>query len=420
MDRPDRHHPPIGVETMIEKGPMTGMPRTHDLDATDSDERHRARVPHAAYVHVPFCSHKCGYCDFASVAGQDDLQAKYLDALEREMATILEGPTSVETLFVGGGTPTYLPTPLLDRLLTRLNYWFPIEGLREFTVESNPNTLTADKVACLADHGVGRVSLGAQSFEPRLLHVLEREHDPSSVARAIEMLRSRIARVSIDLIFGVPGQTLDLWKSDLAAALALPIDHLSAYGLTYEKGTTLWRQRRLGIVQPVDDELERSLFEYAIDRLNDAGFEQYEISNYARRDPSRDLRCAHNLVYWANHAYHGFGTGAASYRHGVRALNHRNLESYISRCADGDSPIAQREELGERERAHETAMLHLRRLEGIERASFERQTGSSIDAIAGAAIRRHVELGLLSDDGRRVRLTREGLPLADGVLAAIL
>ncbi|WP_145264144.1 radical SAM family heme chaperone HemW [Planctomycetes bacterium Pan216] len=381
-------------------------------------------VPKAAYLHVPFCAHQCGYCDFASVTGRDDRRDDYLDALAAEMAAILDGPKSLRTIFIGGGTPTYLEPDQLDRLLELTNRWFPVQSLAEFTVEANPNTLTEAKVDVLARHGVNRVSLGAQSFEPRMLRALERDHDPESVGRAVGLLGDvGITNVSIDLIFGVPGQTLENWKSDLERAFTLPLRHLSAYGLTYEKGTKLWKERRLGIVQPVDEELERQMFDHVIDRTTAAGWDHYEVSNFAMPAPAEGeeaWRCEHNLIYWANAAYYGFGTGAAAYVDGERTLNTRELDAYIDRCSQGRSPISQRERLEPEPKARETLIVNLRRLDGVERTVFERQTGYSLDELTGERLPEFVSMGLLADDGERLRLTREGLPLADGILQTFL
>lgn len=369
--------------------------------------------PRAAYVHVPFCAHKCGYCDFASVAGQDELADRYLDALDLEMARILGRPRRVETIFVGGGTPTYLTADQLARLLSKIAYWLSPDPSTEFTVESNPNTLSEDKIAVLAQSGVNRVSLGAQSFEPTLLNQLERNHDPHSVPLAMQMLRPAIDNISIDLIFGIPGQTMEQWRGDLEQALALAPSHLSAYGLTYEKGTPLWKQRRLGTVTPVEETLEAEMYEHLLDRMSAAGFEHYEISNFAI--PGR--QCRHNGVYWSNDAYFGFGTGAAAYVGGTRTLNLRPLVAYLEQVENGQSPVCQSETLEPAARARETAVLMLRRLRGIDRSDFLERTGYSIDDLAAAAIHAMCDLGLLDDDGRRLCLTRAGLLLADGVLA---
>jgi oxygen-independent coproporphyrinogen-3 oxidase len=373
------------------------------------------RTPRAVYVHVPFCAHRCGYCDFATVAGMDQLANRYLQALTLEMEKLAK-PRPASTIFIGGGTPTYLSAGQLEVLLKLVRTWFLLDGGYEWTVEANPGTLDAEKVALLADHGVNRVSLGAQSFHRPLLTVLERNHNPDDVPRAVELVRRRIDNVSLDLIFGVPGQTLEQWQDDLDAALALKPSHLSTYGLTYEKGTPLWKQRERGDVRPVDEELERSMYEISIDRLESAGFEHYEISNLAR--PAR--RCRHNLVYWANHAYHGFGLGAARYVDGCRAVNTRDLLSYIAKVNASESPTQQEETLDPEERARETAVLAIRCMDGIERAWFRNQTGYELDELGGAALQQQIANGLLEAAGSRVRLTREGKFLADTVAAAFL
>src|SRR5262249_27099633 len=270
--------------------------------------------PRAAYVHVPFCAHKCGYCDFASVAGAEAMADRYLDALEREMA-FLGGPQEVDTIFVGGGTPTRLDARQLDRLLTSIRRWYRLTPGGEWTVEANPGTLDAEKADVLAAGGVNRVSLGAQSFQPALLAALERNHGPDEVPRALDLIRPRFERWSFDLIFGVPGSTLADWESDLEAALALGPSHLSCYGLVSEKGTPLWKQWNAGQVRAVDEETERGMYAHTIDRLARASLVQYEISNFAR--PGHESR--HNLVYWANDSYFGVGLGAARYVRGVRS-----------------------------------------------------------------------------------------------------
>jgi oxygen-independent coproporphyrinogen-3 oxidase len=384
-------------------------------DAEDPASQPPWLWPRAAYIHVPFCAHHCGYCDFAVATGQDHLIELYLDALATELAT-LGTPRPVRTLFLGGGTPTYLSAAQLERLLAAALRWLPLEEGHEFTVEANPDTLDSDKVRVLADHGVTRASLGAQSFHPHLLRVLEREHDPGHVARAVECVRQRIAQVSLDLIFGVPGQTEAEWRADLAQALDLRPDHVSTYGLTYEKGTRLWKQRQRGRLQPLGEEEELTLYRAAIDTLEAAGFEHYEISNFARPD----RRSRHNQVYWANEAYFGFGMGAARYVLGRRELNTRDLRGYIRRVLSGEPATFQSEELGPAERARETMAVQLRRAEGIDRAAFRVQTGFDLDAVAGEAIARHVELGLLADVGGQVHLTRAGKYVADAVIERLL
>ena len=371
--------------------------------------------PRAAYVHVPFCAHHCGYCDFAVATGQDHAIDRYIQALGMELAQLRQAQP-VQTLFLGGGTPTYLNCRQLKNLLEVVIRWLPLVANGEFSVEANPGTLTADKIHILADHGVNRISLGAQSFHPHLLAVLERDHQPDDVVRAMDRIRDRIANVSLDLIFGVPEQTVAEWEADLDRALALQPVHLSNYGLTYEKGTRLWKQQRRGQVQALTEETELAMYLLAMDQLEGAGFEHYEISSFALPG----FRCRHNQVYWANEAYFGFGMGAAGYVQGWRTLNTRDLHNYLHRALAGRSCVFQSEELPPEERARETLLLNLRRADGINRQEFRKQTGFDVDELAGAALTKQVELGFLQDDGRRIALTRRGKCVADTIISQIM
>jgi oxygen-independent coproporphyrinogen-3 oxidase len=371
--------------------------------------------PRAAYVHVPFCASRCGYCDFAISVRREHQIELYLEALSAEMRS-LEKPRPVRTLFLGGGTPTLLDVAQLEKLCRLLHHWLPLEYEHEFSIEANPSTLTAEKINALADHGVNRISLGVQSFQPELLRFLDRDHTASEVFEVVDLCRRRIDAISLDLIFGVPGQTMENWSADIGQALTLGPVHLSTYGLTYEKGTPLWKQRRAGAIRPLDEETERLMYGYAMDTLESAGFEHYEISNFAL--PGR--RCRHNEVYWANWAHWGFGMGAAGYVNGRRHLNTRNLDIYLRKALAGESPALQAEVLTERERARETMAIQLRRVEGIGRNDFRRQTGFDLDGLAGTKIARNSGLGLLADDGSSVRLTPNGKYVADAVIEDLL
>lgn len=372
-------------------------------------------APTAAYLHIPFCAHHCGYCDFAVASGQDHLIDLYIETLGVELAT-LEEPAPVSTIFIGGGTPTYLSAQQLERLLTDIRRWLPLEAGGEWSIESTPESLSPEKIAVLAKHGVTRISIGVQSFHSHLLPVLDRIHGPEHVAPAVAMVKELGLSVSLDLIFGVPGQTLNDWQSDLDRALELSPDHLSTYGLTYEKGTPLWKDRERGQVKSLDEEVELAMYLRAIDHLNANGFEHYEISNFAK--PGQ--RCKHNEVYWANHAYHGFGVGTARYVQGSRELNVRNLKDYLKLVLASESAIFQREQLEDEERARETAVIQLRRSDGIFREEYRQQTGYDLDTLFGPKIAWNVENDLLVDDGKSVRLTRRGKCVADALVADLL
>jgi oxygen-independent coproporphyrinogen III oxidase len=402
-------------------------------------------TPRTAYIHVPFCAHHCGYCDFAVTAGNDHLIDLYVEALGAELAT-LGTPRPVESLFLGGGTPTHLSAEQLGRLLEAVRKWLPLQktedrGQRtdkrspqakeavspelssdfcplssEFSVEANPDSLTEEKAAVMAACGVNRVSLGVQSFQPASLAALDRQHAPEHIGRAVEAVRKRIPVVSFDLIFGAPGSTLAGWAADLDAALAFEPQHVSTYGLTYEKGTPLWKRRHRGTLTPTPEDDELGMYELAMDRLAGAGFEHYEISNFARPG----FRCRHNERYWANEAYFGFGVGAARYLNGVRELNVRDTKLYIRKALAGEPTAFQREELAPRARAFETMVTQLRRADGMNRARFREQTGFELDELVSGALALLAENGIITDDGAAVRLTRRGKCVADAAVAELL
>ncbi|QDV72129.1 radical SAM family heme chaperone HemW [Botrimarina mediterranea] len=373
--------------------------------------------PRSAYLHVPFCRHRCGYCNFAVVAGRDDLAPAYLRALGVELAQ-LDTPRPVETLYLGGGTPTRLVLPLLDELLTLARKWFPaVEGAEpEFTVEANPGDLSAEAIALLADRGVTRLSLGVQSLNPAKLRHLERDHTPEDVHRVVRAAQDAGLHVAIDLIFAAPGETLDEWRADLDAAVALEPTHASTYGLTYEKGTSFWSRRSHGDLAELDDELQRSMYELAIDRLAERGFTHYEVSNFAR--PGR--RSRHNEAYWTGREWFAAGPSAARYVDGVRETNHRSTTTWMRRLEAGESPVAEREQLTPEEKARERLVFGLRRLEGVRRQDFATQTGYQVEQLAGKEIERFTSLGLLSSDDECVRLTRAGLLVSDAIWPELL
>jgi oxygen-independent coproporphyrinogen-3 oxidase len=367
--------------------------------------------PRAAYIHVPFCRHRCGYCNFTLVAGRDDLIEAYLDALGRELA-FLETPREVDTLFFGGGTPTHLPPAQLERLLELTQRWFPLAVGGEFSVEANPIDLAAaNKNSVLRQSGVTRISLGVQSFDPRVLKLLERDHRESEIRRATQCARSLAQSVSLDLIFGAPGESLEEWQCDLAQALSLQPHHLSTYGLTFEKGTAFWSRLARGELARADEDLERQMYELAIDTLTAAGFEHYEVSNFAR--PGH--RCRHNENYWLGGQYYAAGPGAARFIAGRRETNHRSTTTYIQRLLAGQSPVAESEQLNPEDAARERLVFSLRRLEGIDTAPFADATGFSVQQLGGDALARFVDQGLLELTSSRLRLTRAGLLVSDAL-----
>lgn len=337
----------------------------------------------------------------------------YLSSLQREMGTEQE---EIDTLFLGGGTPSHLPMPQLKRLLDILRCRFSLNPDHEFSIEVNPDSLTEEKLQLLREYGVNRMSIGAQSFHTRTLAMLERKHIAEEVPRVVELARGYMQSLSLDLMFGAPGQTLFQWQMDLERALALPINHLSTYGLTYEKGTKLWKTVREGAILPLTEDDERRMYDLAMDWLDEAGWEHYEISSFA----TVGHRCQHNQVYWINLPFFGYGLGAARHLNFIREVNTRSIDLYIKKCMSGESPTQQREAHTPESYARETATLNLRRKEGIIRPIFQQQTELAIDDLALEVIERFVGQGLLDDDGTAVKLTKEGKFLADTVCSAFV
>jgi oxygen-independent coproporphyrinogen-3 oxidase len=393
-------------------------PKPHHGKTLDEEEANDSSpwlVPRAAYVHIPFCAHHCGYCDFAVVEGREDQIDRYLNALQLELQR-LGFPRPIDTLFLGGGTPSHLNEAQLGRLFAALDRWLPRHERSEVSLEANPDSFDNAKAELLRHLGVTRISLGVQSFQPLVLRVLERRHHPQHVFSAAEAAHRVGLRLSLDLIFGVPGQSLANWREDLRRAIDLQPEQISTYGLTWEKGTRLWKQQQRRELIPLTEESERAMYEAAMDDLETAGYSQYEISSFARPGG----RCQHNQVYWANEAFFGFGMGAAAYVGGTRTLNVRQLDEYLRRRESGRSPVFQTETLGPEERARETLTLNLRRVEGVERTRFRRQTGFDVDTLAGPALARHVRAGLMIDDGGRIALTRAGRCVADSIVTDLL
>eukprot|EP00913_Durusdinium_trenchii_P023416 g21994.t1 len=382
-------------------------------------QKHEA-MPRSIYLHVPFCRHRCGYCDFTLVAGRDELADSYLDALRIELDGMTDQP-EIETLFVGGGTPTHLSADRLAKLFQLIGDRVRFASDAEVSVEANPADFAEhdsgpEKLAVLADAGVNRISLGVQSFDDRILQTLERDHRRRDIERAIDVVTSRVANVSIDLIFGVPGQTPRLWQETLNEAISLSPMHISTYGLTFEKGTAFWTRRNKGELVDVAEEAERHMYADAMDLLAAAGFKQYELSNFAR--PGH--RCRHNEVYWSGKPFYGFGPGAARYIDGRRVSNHRSVTTWIKRTLSGDSAEGSAEELSPAERARELLVVGLRKTDGVDKQEFFARTGYTIDQLAGPDLEIHFSNGLLEQTPTHLRLTRAGRFLADTVIVDCL
>lgn len=370
----------------------------------------RFAPPRAAYIHVPFCRHRCGYCNFTLIAGREDLVETYLRAIERELSW-LETPREVDTLFIGGGTPTHLSPAQLQQLCETVTRRFPLAAGHEFSVEANPLDVTDEKAELLAAQGVNRISLGVQSFSDSKLVLLERDHRGKQIDAAFAAARRTMRSVSMDLIFGAPGETIAIWANDLDQALRLGPDHVSTYGLTFERGTSFWSRLQKEEIAQVEEEDERRMYLAGIESLTQAGFEHYEVSNFAKSGH----RCRHNEVYWAGNSYYAAGPGAARYVDGRRETNHRSTTTYLKRVLADQSPIAESETLSPEDSARERLVFALRRMQGVEREAFEADAGFSIEQLVGRSLAEFVNRGFLEDTDARVRLTREGLLVSDSI-----
>ena len=372
------------------------------------------------YVHVPFCSAKCTYCDFNSYAGQDSLMRPYADAVAREAA--LWSPyvagRRVETVFFGGGTPSLLPLPEMEAVVTALKANFDIESGAEFSLEANPGTLDAAHLQGLRRLGFNRISFGVQSFHDDELRTLERIHDADEVKDAYRWAREAgFNNVNLDLIYGLQGQTFEGWQTNLETALSLGPEHLSLYALTLEEGTPLTRDVERGRKSGPDLDLQADMFEWSRERMKQDGFHHYEVSNWAREG----RECRHNLVYWRNGDWLGMGPGAHSHMFGERFADAASPRRYIELVNETEAgegldsmrQVAMREGPDREREMSETAFLALRLREGLDISAWKARFGVDIMNIFGEAIKETQELGLTEITDGRLRLREEAVLLGD-------
>ena len=377
--------------------------------------------PLGIYLHVPFCSVRCGYCDFNTYTltelGADGASvATFADAAVRELrfaGEVLGRAGPVDTVFIGGGTPTMLAPEDLVRMVDGVREVFGLAEGAEVTTEANPDSVTPEGLARLAEGGFTRVSVGMQSAVPHVLRVLERTHQPANVALAVEAARAAGLHTSVDLIYGTPGESLDDWRASLDAAVGLEPDHISAYALVVEEGTRLAAQVRRGQVPAPEDDDEAAKYEVADEVLRSAGYEWYEVSNWAR---TPGARCRHNEGYWDDGNWWGVGPGAHSHVGGVRWWNVKHPNAYAARLASGVSPAAGRETLTAEQRHDERVLLGVRLAEGLPVEDLQADGRAAVAGLiadglvdAAAALRR-----------QRVVLTRQGRLLADTVVRRLL
>ena len=368
-----------------------------------------------AYVHVPFCRHRCGYCDFTLVVGRGDLLADYFSAIRRELQRLVQ-PLHLETLYLGGGTPSHLGVDGLRRLFDLFWPMLLPTSNAEVTVEANPLDVTADWVAAVVELGVTRVSVGGQSLNAATLSSLDRDHSPDNVRRAVDLLLAAGLTVSVDLMTAAPGQSLAAVATDVDAIVALGAQHVSVYCLTWEPGTAFFSKRRKGFLQQVPEATEQAMFELAIDRLEAASFEHYEVSNFAQPGG----RCRHNEAYWDCRPWEAFGPGAARFDGRTRITNHRSTTTWIKRLLAAEDASGEIESMTAEEAARERLVVGLRRRAGIDYAAFARASGFTVEQLAARPIERWLATGLAEENGSTIRLTREGLLVSDSLWAEVL
>jgi oxygen-independent coproporphyrinogen III oxidase len=387
--------------------------------------------PHSLYLHIPFCRHRCGYCDFNTYAGQDDLIPAYVEALGREIELLARSagrPLPVHTVFFGGGTPSLLPASGIERILTALGDHFDLLPGAEVSLEANPGTLSAGYLRDLAALGVNRLSLGMQSARPEELALLERQHDYRDVIQAATWARrAGLDNFNLDLIFGLPEQTLKSWQRSLELALDLRPAHFSLYALTLEHGTPLFHWAARGLLPEPDPDVAADMYDWASERLEAAGYQQYEISNWAAVDSSGELlACRHNLQYWRSLPYLGLGAGAHGFSGQVRTVNVLSPAAYIQRCLSGKSQPYPRtpatisaQEIDHQTEIGETMMMGLRLTsEGVSQAVFEARFGEKLEERFQKEITGLQGAGLLEwygGENPALRLTKPGRLLGNQV-----
>lgn len=419
----------------IDPAPVFGAVReAMGLDGSGRSPKSGAGPARSLYIHIPFCFHKCHYCDFYSIVDSRDRQRAFTARLVRELRALapFSGGLPLETVFVGGGTPTLLEPELWVELLAAMGEAFDLsvirsgirEGGGEFTVECNPETATPELMGVLAAGGVNRVSIGAQSFDPAMLKTLERWHDPENVGRAVELAAGAgIERRSVDLIYAIPGQSLEGWGRDLERALSLGVTHLSAYNLTYEPNTAMTIRLKQGEFSPTPEELEVEMFRLTNETLSRAGLERYEVSNYAV--PGHE--CAHNLAYWRQKQWIAAGPSASGHLAGHRYKVVARLGDYLQDREDGLSPLVEHEGPDARRALAEIVMTGLRLREGLD-AQAVLARAESVEIGLGERIQREAErwkrVGYLLDEraagSRRWSLTEAGVLFADGIASEFI
>ncbi|WP_407856079.1 radical SAM family heme chaperone HemW [Enterococcus hailinensis] len=361
----------------------------------------------SAYIHIPFCEHICYYCDFNKVFLEGQPVDEYIEALLTETRLSLEQYPikKMETVYVGGGTPTSLNAKQLDRLLSGLRELLPYKN-GEFTVEANPGDLSGDKLDVMKNYGVNRLSMGVQTFDDRLLKKIGRKHTAKDVYDTIQLLEDKnFQNVTIDLIYALPGQSLESFRDTVRRALELDLPHYALYSLILENQTMFMNWVRRGKMQLPEQEVEAQMYAETIEAMEKAGRMQYEISNFAKPG----FESQHNLVYWNNQNYFGLGAGASGYLANKRYKNRGPIQHYLKALNNGQLPVLEEESLTQKEQIEEEMFLGLRKILGVEKKVFEERFGQSIVSIYGEVIEDLKQQNLIIESDTNIRLTKQGL-----------
>lgn len=375
-------------------------------------------MPKGLYIHIPFCDHICTYCDFPKLLTKGQRHEEYLESLIEELKIYQQkvGFSNLQSIYIGGGTPTALSVEQMKPLFDFLNQQIPMEQIEEFSIEANPENLTVDKIDYLKHQGVTRFSLGVQTFQDHLLKRIGRKHQVKEVLQGIHNLKQNgISNINLDLIYAIPGQTLDDLREDLKQVLALEVEHISAYSLIVEDHTQLYLAYMRDQIELTDNEVEAQMYEVVIQTLTEAGYQHYEISNFAKSKPS-----LHNQWYWKNETYIGVGLGAHGYINGYRYQNTRSINTYIELLKQGNLPIVESNELTKEEKLEEEMFLGLRLLKGVNLEVISRKYDVNIDEIYGKAFEDLIQKGYLERKVSNIHLTPSGLLMANEVFEQFL
>lgn len=373
----------------------------------------------AVYVHIPFCGRKCYYCDFVSFSGKDDKIEEYIAFLLKEMAWYKPylKEYNVKTIFIGGGTPSYIDGKYIVRIIEFIRENYNCEWLEEITIEANPGTLNKEKLLLYKEAGVNRISLGVQTLEDRLLKSIGRLHTGRDVIENIHLLKELgFSNINVDLMFGLPKQRVEDCISTMETIVDLGVEHISYYSLILEEGTPIYKWYEEGSIKLPDEDLDRKMYKEGIAFLKSRGYKHYEISNFSKPG----FQCKHNLFYWQIKPYIGFGIGAHSNVESNRFSNYSNFKDYFYSLKEGKAPVVEIEYIDKDMEMAEYMIVGLRLIAGVDKIEFKRRFGKDMEAVYGPVIDKYIKEGLLKEEGGKIKFTSKGLDLSNIVYVDLL